>query len=56
MIIILLTPNVYCLENTEVSQDISPESSQVDSDSHEENNENTIESEEETSVVPILED
>ncbi|WP_440948224.1 DUF2341 domain-containing protein [Methanosarcina sp. T3] len=49
MILVLLTPNVYCLENTEASQDVSSEGSQVDSESYEENNENIVESEEETS-------
>ncbi|WP_048065292.1 DUF2341 domain-containing protein [Methanosarcina acetivorans] len=49
MIIVLLTPNVYCLENTEASQDVNSEGSQVDSESYEENNKNIVESEEETS-------
>ena len=49
VLVMLLMPNAYCLENVETSPDESSESSQVDSDSYEEDNENIVESEEETS-------
>ena len=42
MILLLLTPNVYCLENVGVSQDTSSESSQTDADSYEESTETTV--------------
>ncbi|WP_094227530.1 SpvB/TcaC N-terminal domain-containing protein [Methanolobus psychrotolerans] len=42
MIIILLSPNVYCLENVEASEDAVTESSQTASKYYEENNDNTL--------------
>ncbi|WP_048141466.1 DUF2341 domain-containing protein [Methanosarcina horonobensis] len=50
----MLTPNVYCLENIETSQDGNYESSQADFDSYEENNENAVEKEETSEAISDL--
>ncbi|MCC4770886.1 hypothetical protein FXV91_12060 [Methanosarcina sp. DH2] len=54
MLIILLTPNAYCLENVETSPDGSSESLQADSDSYEENNENIIDEEKTSEIVSVI--
>ncbi|WP_406656532.1 FG-GAP-like repeat-containing protein [Methanolobus sp. ZRKC2] len=52
MIVILLAPNAYCLENTDTEQDVNAENTQLDSGSNADNDADFVDKEEETEKDP----